>query len=68
MPITQFLYNNTNYLIIRVLLFYINYSYHLRFLEILLEKQPVADITEDIIIFIEYIYTQLSRDIEFINL
>ena len=52
----QFLYNNINYSTIKILLFYTNYSYHPGFLEIPLEKQPVADITKNIIIFIEYMY------------
>jgi hypothetical protein len=61
-------YNNAVHLTTRETPFFVNYGYNPVLIREPRNKEAVSEEAEEVINMINYIQTQLSRDIEFINL
>jgi hypothetical protein len=64
----QFAYNNTVHLTTRETPFFANYGYNPILIGEPRNKEAVSEEAEEVINTINYIWTQLSRDIKFMNL
>jgi hypothetical protein len=66
--IAQFAYNNAVHLTTRETPFFANYRYNPILIREPQNKEAVSEEAEEVINMIDYIQTQLSRDIKFMNL